>query len=96
MAIYIEIKKVKKNKYIYKVHSELTGKHTFFIEINPEKKTVSFLENLTTKPLKTFKFTDQETMEIKGINPKVVFNVLMKAYKALKDNNFPDDISYHS
>lgn len=99
MSIVIEIKKtnVINDVHYYSVKSDHKGRSLFYIGIDSKKNQIMFFDDDTFS--NSIAIIDQTQGVIKGdvcLYPAVSGRVLVKAYQALKENSFPDDISWIS
>lgn len=99
MSIIIEIKKknIINGVYYYSIRSNNKDRYLFYIGIDSKKKQIMFFDNDNfSSPIA---IVDQERGVIKGdsnIYPGIAGRVLTKAYQAINDNDFPEDISWNS
>lgn len=75
-------------------------KNEFYIGIDPLKKQIDYYETSDfNKPLKTIDLANgSKPMDcvVPEIDPDIVFRINIIIYKAIKNNLFPDDLSYAS
>lgn len=100
MAIYIKIKKYQKinQDHYYFVSTEDFGGGKFYIGVNSTTKIVKLFKDHECKILICsfdFKNPDEKIGYVTSeINERLIPYAIMKIYKALQKNEFPEDISY--
>ncbi len=98
MGIYIGIKKCKEqdNVHYYFVDPDKVMKPDFYIGINPtSNKTLFYWDTTFSNSFGEIDFNDlHKKVIINEIDPKVLHVVVIRSLKALRENNFPDSMSY--
>ncbi len=98
-VIYIELKRLKEdnNNYFYSVTTTNFGGATFMIQINKETQEIYFFESENAaKPVMKYDLKTRSWHDYlpSNINEKVLPYVIIKSYKAIRDNNFSEYICY--
>lgn len=101
MAIFIGIKKVGKQNLIHYYHVDTCdfGGANLYIGINPKEKklffyeTAEFINPISIASLDP-KDTDKPIPPVPGISPAIYNLVILKAYRALEKNEFPEFLDY--
>jgi len=100
MAFYIEIEKLFEREGVHYYHAltKDAGGAEFYISIDPLKKYITFyLAADCNTPLKIVDFSDLgSSIEVPGIEFAIVRRVLSCAHRAMKQNEFPQDLSWCS
>ena len=97
MARYVEIRKhsEKSLKHYYHVKTEDGGKYDFFICIDTKNKNLLFFKGTDfSKQFAKISLEKSESLKIEGIPESLVGVIFVKAYRAIKENNFPSRLDY--
>lgn len=98
-VIYIELKRIGHNKNIYSYHVSTSslGGADFVIKIDVEAEQLYFFENENSEePVVRYDFKTRTLYKLisSDINQQVFPYVIIKAYKAIRENEFPEYICY--
>ncbi len=97
MAIHIEIIKIKEKDGIhyYNASTNDFGGENFYFSIDSTNRNMTlFKTNDFIDPIRSINFEKNEKLTTEGINDTILGFVFYKAYKAFKNKNFTQDISY--
>lgn len=101
MGTYVKIKKVKEEngRYIYRIpYPQKNSDKEFYLILNPdEKRKFYFKTDLKSSNLVCIDLEKKsQKIEAFDVPSNILFKVIFMGEEALKTNNFPEYISYHS
>lgn len=100
MGIYIKIRKMDKqedNKFYYEVLTQdFGGAHFYFCIDQKNKKLLFFVKNDFSAAIKIVDLlqVDESLGFLDDIDQKIYIRVVMKAFKAFQENDFPENLDY--
>lgn len=97
MGIYIKIIKHSEENFIH-YYSVTDSKMKYFIGLDEKNKTITFYKKMNfNKPISIFDVTKNDFLLWNAeFEQQINMRALFVAMKAIKENNFPNDISWCS
>jgi len=99
MGIYIKINKLSEKNFIayYKVFTEDLGGGVFYIGIDKSNKLIyRYLTEDFSNPIRTIQLDNQDELigNLPGVSAGILGRVIMKVFKILELEKFPDTLDY--